>query len=297
MNKEILHRAADLGGLLFMHHVAVTQPETYNGDFSSLNRQVTLAFHVLGVTPPTCQPHELLEVGLGVLKVQLPDAAAFIDIGKMLAGLAMLTHNKADAVALELIFDALPASAGKVMRYSAVPDWIQHLRSLPPKETAEEVHRLIDESTFSHRRIPNAAEVSLNAYDLFISHASDDKDAVARPLYDALTAQGISVWFDEATLKLGDSLRRKIDDGLAKCRYGVVILSPRFLCKQWPQRELDGLVARETASGEKAILPIWHDLNQTTLMQYSPTLADRLAARSSEGIPSIVEKITQVLRR
>lgn len=134
-------------------------------------------------------------------------------------------------------------------------------------------------------------------YDLFLSHASEDKSAIARPLYVALTNEGVSVWFDEAVLELGDSLRHKIDEGLAKCRFGVVILSPRFLSKQWPQRELDGLVARETASGEKAILPIWHGLDWETLVQYSPPLADRLAGRSEEGVSALVQKILRVLRK
>ena len=109
--------------------------------------------------------------------------------------------------------------------------------------------------------------------------------------------RGVSVWFDEATLELGDSLRRKIDDGLSRCRFGVVILSPRFLAKEWPQRELDGLVARETTSGEKAILPVWHDLDAVTLAKYSPTLADRLAARSTEGVPQVAEKIIRVVKK
>jgi CRP-like cAMP-binding protein len=134
-------------------------------------------------------------------------------------------------------------------------------------------------------------------YDLFLSHASEDKDPIARPLYAALTAKGISVWFDEATLELGDSLREKIEEGLSKCRYGVVILSPTFLKKHWPNRELDGLVARETASGDKAILPVWYDLDDKMLVQYSPTLAGRLAVRSEEGIGVVVEKILRVLRR
>jgi hypothetical protein len=103
--------------------------------------------------------------------------------------------------------------------------------------------------------------------------------------------------FDEAVLELGDSLRRKIDEGLAKCRFGVVILSPRFLTKQWPQREHDGLVARETASGEKAILPIWHELDREMLVQYSSPLADRLAGRSSEGVSALVQKILRVPRK
>jgi len=134
-------------------------------------------------------------------------------------------------------------------------------------------------------------------YDVFLSHASEDKEAIARPLYEALVAAGVTVWFDEAVLELGDSLRRKIDEGLARCRYGVVILSPRFLEKQWPQRELDGLVARETSSGEKAILPIWHELDGQTVLRYSPPLADRLAGRSEDGIPNLMNAILRVLAR
>jgi hypothetical protein len=139
-------------------------------------------------------------------------------------------------------------------------------------------------------------EIELTRYDVFISHAYEDKEKIARPLHAALTAKGVSVWFDEAVLEIGDSLRRKIDDGLARCRYGIVILSPRFLDKQWPQRELDGLLARETASGKKAILPVWHELNLETLVRYSPVLADRLAARSEEGVTAVVEKILRAIR-
>lgn len=134
------------------------------------------------------------------------------------------------------------------------------------------------------------------SYDLFLSHASEDKDEIARPLYQELISRGVTVWFDEATLELGDSLRRKIDMGLAKCRYGVVILSPTFFAKQWPQRELDGLVARESASGEKAILPIWHRVTHEDVIRYSPPLADRIAGRTSEGIPALVSRILSVLQ-
>jgi hypothetical protein len=140
-------------------------------------------------------------------------------------------------------------------------------------------------------------QAQIQTYDVFLSHASEDKDAIARPLYVALVARGLSVWFDEAVLKLGDSLRRKIDEGLSKCQYGIVILSPRFLSKQWPQRELDGLVARETASGEKAILPIWHEIDRDGILTYSPPLADRFAGRSEEGIDGLVQRILEAIHR
>jgi hypothetical protein len=94
---------------------------------------------------------------------------------------------------------------------------------------------------------------------------------------------------------MGDSLRRNIDEGLSRCRFGIVILSPKFFSKDWPQRELDGLVARENASGEKAILPIWHKLSKSQVAKFSPTLADRLAGNSKNGIPSLVRMIREAL--
>ncbi len=75
-----------------------------------------------------------------------------------------------------------------------------------------------------------------------------------------------------------------------------MIISPSFLSKEWPQRELDALVAREATSGKKAILPIWHSIDHTTLVRYSPTLADRVAGRSEEGIEVLARKILEAIR-
>src|SRR5258706_10107710 len=94
-------------------------------------------------------------------------------------------------------------------------------------------------------------------WDVFISHASEDKDAIARPLAEALRAKGLRVWYDEFSLTVGDSLRRKIEQGLSNSRFGVVILSHRFFAKHWAEQELNGLATREVG-GEKVILPVWH---------------------------------------
>jgi hypothetical protein len=145
------------------------------------------------------------------------------------------------------------------------------------------------------RRARPRAGKRLPRYDLFLCHASEDKVAIARSLYDALRRAGVTVWYDEAVLALGDSLRRKIDEGLSRCRFGLVILSPKFFAKDWPQRELDGLVARENASGQKAIIPVWHHITKSQVAKYSPTLADRLAGTSKDGLRSLVRKIKEVL--
>lgn len=133
-------------------------------------------------------------------------------------------------------------------------------------------------------------------HDVFLSHASEDKDDIARPLYDALKAKGVSVWFDEAVLKMGDSLSGKIDEGLARCGHGIVIISPNFLAKGWPKKELAGLVAREMAGDKTVILPIWHNIDHATLLAHSPTLADKVAGKSSDGVPTLIRMILNVIR-
>ena len=131
-------------------------------------------------------------------------------------------------------------------------------------------------------------------WDVFISHASEDKNGFVRPLADKLQSRGLKVWYDEQTLTLGDSLRRRIDEGLAKSRYGVVVLSPAFFAKAWPQNELDGLVARES-SGRKVVLPLWHRLDRDDVARYSPILAGRLAASSANGIDFVVNEIQRAI--
>ena len=119
-------------------------------------------------------------------------------------------------------------------------------------------------------------------WDVFISHASEDKATFVRPLARALTQLGAEVWYDEFTLKLGNSLSKSIDRGLAQSRYGVVVLSRAFMSKPWPQHELGGLVTREI-DGHTAIIPIWHEVTREEVSNFSPTLADKLAVRTSDA--------------
>ena len=101
---------------------------------------------------------------------------------------------------------------------------------------------------------------------------------MVRPIAYALREFGLEVWFDEFELKIGDSLRREIDEGLARSRFGIVVLSRAFFDKGWPNYELDGLVTR-TVTGEQVLLPIWHNVSKQDVMGYSPLLADKLAWR------------------
>ena len=123
----------------------------------------------------------------------------------------------------------------------------------------------------------------------------EDKDDVARPLADKFIEKGLKVWYDEYTLTVGDSLRRSIDQGLAGCRYGLVILSPHFFAKEWPQKELDGLVAREDGS-EKRILPVWHNVGRKDVVAFSPILADKLGVSTAKGLNHVVTEIMRAFQ-
>lgn len=120
-----------------------------------------------------------------------------------------------------------------------------------------------------------------STYDVFISHAYEEKAEVARPLADLLIDRGLTVWYDDFALTIGDSLRRNIDRGLASSRFGVIILSPDFFRKEWPQAELDGLVAKQRTSGDKVILPVWHRVTRDDVLAASPTLADLKALNTA----------------
>jgi hypothetical protein len=118
-------------------------------------------------------------------------------------------------------------------------------------------------------------------YDAFISHASEDKNSFVRPLARQLTELGLKIWYDEFELRVGDSLRQSIDKGLVNSRFGIVVLSTAFFDKNWPEYELNGLVAREI-EGQKVILPIWHGINKKDVLRYSPPLADKIALITNE---------------
>jgi hypothetical protein len=133
-------------------------------------------------------------------------------------------------------------------------------------------------------------------FDVFICHASEDKDEFVRPLAERLKENHIEVWYDEFSLKVGDSLRRSIDIGLAKSRYGIVVLSKNFFSKQWPQWELDGLVQMQNEAKTNLILPIWHNISKKEVLTFSPPLADKVAIRSAKGLNYVVSQLLKTIQ-
>lgn len=129
-----------------------------------------------------------------------------------------------------------------------------------------------------------------STFDVFISHASEDKEPFVRGLAERIRSEGITVWYDEFSLRWGDRLRASIDEGLRRSKFGIVVLSPDFFKKDWPKDELEGLFALEE-NGRTMILPIWHNISKADLANFSPMLVGRLAVNSNEPIEQIIEKL------
>lgn len=119
-------------------------------------------------------------------------------------------------------------------------------------------------------------------YDVFVSHAWEDKESFVDEFVSALRDRNIRVWYDKTQMKWGDSMRQKIDDGLKKSRFGVAVLSPDYIAdgKYWTKAELDGLFQLESING-KVLLPIWHNLTKKQIIEFSPIMASKLAMNTA----------------
>lgn len=150
-------------------------------------------------------------------------------------------------------------------------------------------------SLLNQERVATRVNGNDAVYDVFISYASEDRNTVVRPLANTMKTAGLRVWYDEFELNIGDSLRQKIDRGLASSKFGVVVLSKNFFEKGWTNYELDGIVTR-SVSGEQILLPIWHDVTKAEVIEYSPSLADKLArSTATHTVEEIGSEIAELI--
>lgn len=134
-------------------------------------------------------------------------------------------------------------------------------------------------------------------YDVFVSHAWEDKEDFVEEFVQALIDRDLKIWYDKSNILWGDSMRAKIDEGLRKSRFGVAVISPNYIAdgKYWTKAELDGLFQLESING-KTLLPIWHNLTKKQVMAYSPILANKLALTTATmTADEIADELLRVL--
>jgi hypothetical protein len=122
-----------------------------------------------------------------------------------------------------------------------------------------------------------SGKILKSAACVFLCHASEDK-SLARRIAEELLKQGVDTFFDQWEIGPGDSIRQKIDAGLADCTHFVVLLTPQSLSKAWVNAEIDAGFVRKL-EGHCKFIPLRHDLPVDALPPllkalYSPGLAD-----------------------
>ena len=139
---------------------------------------------------------------------------------------------------------------------------------------------------FADLAIEGKERQDIPKYDVFVSHAWEDKEDFVDEFVDELRALSLKVWYDTSEIKWGDSMRKRIDEGLRRSRFGIAVLSPNYIKegKYWTKAELDGLFQLDS-NGGKVLLPIWHHLTKKEVMEYSPLIASKLAMNTSFMTP------------
>ncbi|MDP6634124.1 MAG: toll/interleukin-1 receptor domain-containing protein [Phycisphaerae bacterium] len=129
--------------------------------------------------------------------------------------------------------------------------------------------------------------------DIFLCHASENKDEIVGPIAEALQQAGISFWYDEAEIVWGDSISHKVNEGLRKSRFAIVVLSAAFLSKSWPQRELDAILNIEASKGEVKVLPliVGSEQERRLILEEYPLLNDKRYLPWDGDLPKIVQAL------
>jgi hypothetical protein len=135
-------------------------------------------------------------------------------------------------------------------------------------------------------------------YDVFISHAYEDKDEIGNPLYELLCSAGLKVWYSGRDIHVGESLTDKIiHDVIPQSRFGAVIISNNYFKAGWGRKELNALHSIEQIRGYNIILPVWHKVDEETVGIEFPYLVDRFAVQSEKGLDHVAAELIKAITK
>ena len=130
--------------------------------------------------------------------------------------------------------------------------------------------------------------------DVFLCHATKDKEQFVRPFAEALAKRGISYWLDEAEIGWGDRVSAKMDEGLRNSRFVILFLGRNFLEREWPEDEMRAVLQREKHEARKILLPLILDSERKVCEAY-PLIADRMHLKWEQGLDEIVSQLGREL--
>lgn len=133
-------------------------------------------------------------------------------------------------------------------------------------------------------------------YDVFLCHASEDKDSIVRPLYEALIDLGLKVFLDSEEIGWGDSLIDVINKALHKSKYVVAVMTENSVEKKWPQKEINAVLGNEIKHGKNKLLPLIHG-DAEDILGHNFLMSDKLYKEWRGDPNEIAQAILELLKR
>lgn len=130
--------------------------------------------------------------------------------------------------------------------------------------------------------VPKYQAKNLPEYDVFISHANNDKEELIEELYSSLNRLGIKIFYDKESLIWGDEWKKQILNGVSKAEFAIIVISKNFFDREWTEKELAEFLNRQNRNGQKLILPILHNISMKQLKNKYPSIADIQAINSKD---------------
>src|SRR6185369_8060832 len=131
--------------------------------------------------------------------------------------------------------------------------------------------------------------------DVFLSHATQDKELFVRPFSRILEEENVSFWLDEAEIKWGDKISAQINKGLNTSRFIVVFITPAFIGRNWTETELSAALSRENDEGRTVVLPIITGEPNSLLRNY-PMLRDKRYRQWTDGPKAIAGDLKRLVQ-
>ena len=119
-------------------------------------------------------------------------------------------------------------------------------------------------------------------YDVFISHASSDKEEYVNNLKSSIDKLGVNIFYDKDTIQWGDEWKKKLLEGIKTAEFAIIVISEKFFGREWTEKELNDFLKRQNSNGQKIILPILHKISFDQLKEQYPSIADIQAIDSNK---------------
>jgi tetratricopeptide (TPR) repeat protein len=138
------------------------------------------------------------------------------------------------------------------------------------------------------------------APSVFLSHSGKDKDFV-RELYRRLTRDGVSCFFDIASIGWGENWVRALERALDECQYVVFVLSPDFCNSEWVEVERTSNIADDPGGRKRKVRPLMlhpcsHLETFPRFLRQTQTIDVSTTALFEQNYPRICRELGGILR-